>query len=82
MGRRNATPNARRVSGGLYGRGLGWHVPGETDRGGQETVGLLPEKQDPLPVVTEWPEFIRGAVPAVARRAGAGGPRSSEPYGR
>lgn len=45
-------------------------------------MGLLPEKQDPLPVVTEWPEFIRGAVPAVARRAGAAGPRSSEPYGR
>ena len=84
MGRRNATPKAKRVSGGLYGRGLGWHVPGEIDRGGQETLGLLPEKQDPLPVVTEWPEFIRGCVryrqslDEQAPRA----PRSSEPYGR
>jgi len=24
--------------------------------------GLLPEKSDPIPVVPEWPEFIRGCV--------------------
>jgi len=24
--------------------------------------GLLPEKTDPIPVVPEWPEFIRGCV--------------------
>jgi hypothetical protein len=24
--------------------------------------GLLPEKSDPLPVVPEWPEFMRGCV--------------------
>jgi hypothetical protein len=24
--------------------------------------GLLPEKTDPLPIVPEWPEFLRGCV--------------------
>jgi hypothetical protein len=24
--------------------------------------GLLPEKTDPIPVVPEWPEFIRGCI--------------------
>jgi len=24
--------------------------------------GLLPEKTDPIPVVPDWPEFIRGCV--------------------
>ena len=24
--------------------------------------GLLPEKTDPIPVVPEWPEFMRGCV--------------------
>jgi len=33
---------------------LCWHHPA--------LWGLLPEKQDPLPVVPEWPEFIRGCV--------------------
>ena len=44
--------------------------------------GLLPEKTDPIPVVPEWPEFIRGCVAyrqsldEQARSA----PRTSEPY--
>ena len=33
---------------------LCWHHP--------ELWGLLPEKQDPLPVVPDWPEFMRGCV--------------------
>lgn len=33
---------------------LCWHYPA--------LWGLLPEKTDPLPVVPEWPEFIRGCV--------------------
>ena len=33
---------------------LCWHHP--------SLWGLLPEKTDPLPVVPEWPEFIRGCV--------------------
>ena len=58
------------------GHELCWHHPA--------LWGILPEKQDPLPVVPEWPEFIRGCVryrqllDEQAPRA----PRSSEPYGR
>lgn len=33
---------------------LCWHHPA--------LWGLLPERQDPLPVVPEWPEFMRGCV--------------------
>ena len=46
---------------------LCWHHP--------ELWGLLPEKQDPLPVVPGWPEFMRGCVRYHA-------PRSSQPYER
>jgi hypothetical protein len=34
--------------------GLCWHHPA--------LWGLLPEKTDPVPVVPEWPEFMRGCV--------------------
>jgi len=33
---------------------LCWHHPA--------LWGLLPEKTDPIPVVPEWPEFIRGCI--------------------
>jgi hypothetical protein len=33
---------------------LCWHHPA--------LWGLLPEKTDPIPIVPEWPEFIRGCV--------------------
>lgn len=33
---------------------LCWHHPA--------LWGLLPEKIDPIPVVPEWPEFIRGCI--------------------
>src|SRR5438034_3379596 len=33
---------------------LCWHHP--------SLWGLLPEKSDPVPVVPEWPEFIKGCV--------------------
>lgn len=36
------------------GQELCWHHPG--------LWRLLPEKTDPLPVVPEWPEFMRGCV--------------------
>lgn len=36
------------------GHDLCWHHPA--------LWGLLPEKQDPLPRVPEWPDFIRGCV--------------------
>jgi hypothetical protein len=57
------------------GHELCWHHPA--------LWGLLPEKQDPLPIVPEWPEFIRGCVryrqslDAQAPEA----PRSSRPAG-
>jgi hypothetical protein len=36
------------------GHDLCWHHPA--------LWGLLPEKTDPVPVVPEWPEFIRGCI--------------------
>jgi hypothetical protein len=36
------------------GQGLCWHHPA--------LWRLLPEKTDPLPVVPEWPAFMRGCV--------------------
>lgn len=36
------------------GQELCWHHPA--------LWGLLPEKQDPIPTVPEWPEFLHGCV--------------------
>jgi len=33
---------------------LCWHHP--------DLWGLLPEETDPVPVVPEWPEFLRGCI--------------------
>lgn len=33
---------------------LCWHHP--------ELWGLLPEREDPLPAVPEWPAFLRGCI--------------------
>jgi hypothetical protein len=33
---------------------LCWHHP--------QLWGLLPDRSDPLPVVPEWPQFLRGCV--------------------
>ena len=33
---------------------LCWHHP--------ELWGLLPEREDPFPVVPEWPAFLRGCI--------------------
>ena len=44
--------------------------------------GLLPERTDPLPVVPEWPEFIRGCVKyrqSLDEQAPKA-PRTNEPY--
>jgi hypothetical protein len=43
---------------------------------------LLPEKTDPIPVVPEWAEFMRGCIryrESLDRQA-PGAPRTSEPY--
>ena len=36
------------------GQDLCWHHPA--------LWGLLPERTDPIPVVPEWPQFLRGCV--------------------
>ena len=36
------------------GHDLCWHHPG--------LWGLLPEQQDPLPTVPDWPQFLRGCI--------------------
>ena len=53
---------------------LCWHHP--------ELWGLLPEKQDPVPTVPDWPEFMRGCVKyrqSLDVQA-VNSPRSSQPY--
>lgn len=58
------------------GHELCWHHPA--------LWGLLPEKQDPLPAVPAWPDFIRGCVKyrqSLDRQA-PNAPRWSEPYNR
>ncbi len=56
------------------GHELCWHHPA--------LWGLLPEQQDPLPIVPEWPDFIRGCVryrQSLDEQAPSA-PRSSGPY--
>jgi hypothetical protein len=36
------------------GHALCWHHPA--------LWGLLPERQDPVPAVPEWPQFMRGCI--------------------
>ena len=53
---------------------LCWHHP--------ELWGLLPERTDPVPVVPEWPEFMKGCVryrQSLDEQA-PGAPRSNAPY--
>ena len=53
---------------------LCWHHPA--------LWSLLPEKSDPVPVVPEWPEFLRGCVryrQSLDEQA-PDAPRSSEPF--
>jgi hypothetical protein len=56
------------------GQALCWHHPA--------LWGLLPERTDPLPVVPEWPQFLRGCVryrESLDRQAPAA-PRSRDEY--
>ena len=53
---------------------LCWHHPA--------LWGLLPEKTDPIPVVPNWPEFIRGCIryrQSLDRQA-PGVSRTNKPY--
>ncbi|MBZ0329759.1 hypothetical protein KZO25_05420 [Halomonas sp. ANAO-440] len=57
------------------GHDLCWHHPA--------MWGLLPDKTDPIPVVPEWPEFIKGCIKyrqSLDVQA-PNAPRSDEPYG-
>lgn len=56
------------------GHDLCWHHPA--------LWRLLPDRTDPVPLVPEWPEFIRGCVryrQSLDEQA-PGAPRTSEPY--
>ena len=56
------------------GHDLCWHHP--------NLWGLLPDQQDPLPTVPEWPVFLRGclAYRESLDRELPNAPRSDEPY--
>jgi hypothetical protein len=58
------------------GQELCWHHPA--------LWGLLPEKQDPLPTVPEWPQFLQGCIryrQSLDEQA-PNAPRTRESYGR
>lgn len=60
MSREQLIAEARRLREGIRahrdssGQELCWHHP--------QLWGLLPEKSDPLPLVPDWPQFLRGCV--------------------
>lgn len=60
MSREQLADEVRRLRQGIRahrdstGHELCWHHP--------ELWSLLPERQDPLPAVPAWPEFMRGCV--------------------
>lgn len=56
------------------GHDLCWHHP--------DLWALLPERSDPLPVVPEWPQFMRGCIryrQSLDEQAPEA-PRSDEPF--
>jgi hypothetical protein len=81
MSREDLVAEVRRLREGIRkhrdssGQELCWHHP--------QLWGLLPEKSDPLPVVPEWPSFLRGCVryrESLDRQAPSA-PRSDREYG-
>lgn len=58
------------------GHELCWHHPG--------LWRLLPEKSDPVPVVPEWPQFMRGCIRyrASLDEQAPKAPRTSRPYSK
>lgn len=82
MSREELLSEVRRLRDGIRqhrdstGQGLCWHHPA--------LWGLLPEKTDPVPVVPEWPQFLRGCLryrESLDRQA-PDAPRSSQEYER
>jgi hypothetical protein len=82
MSRAQLVDEVRRLRQGIRthrdstGHNLCWHHP--------ELWGLLPEKQEPLPTVPDWPVFLRGclAYRESLDRELPDAPRSAEPYRR
>ena len=80
MSREELIAEARRLRQGIRAhrdsteQELCWHHP--------ELWGLLPERQDPLPAVPEWPAFLRGCIRyrQSLDRELPGGPRASREY--
>lgn len=80
MGREQLISEIKKLRAGIRahrdstGHDLCWHHP--------RLWGLLPEKTDPIPIVPDWPEFIRGCVryrQSLDEQAHHA-PRSNEPY--
>lgn len=80
MTREDLVAEVRRLRAGIRehrdgsGHELCWHHP--------TLWGLLPEKTDPVPVVPEWPQFMRGCIryrQSLDEQAPAA-PRSDELY--
>ena len=80
LSREQLIAEARRLRAGIRahrdstGHDLCWHHPA--------LWSLLPEKSDPVPVVPEWPRFMRGCIRyrlSLDEQAPQA-PKSSEPY--
>ena len=80
MSREQLIEEVRRLRRGIRthrdstGQDLCWHHP--------QLWGLLPERTDPLPVVPEWPVFLRGCIKyrqSLDEQA-PNAPRTTEPY--
>jgi hypothetical protein len=80
MSRQELVAEIRRLRDGIRkhrdssGHELCWHHP--------ELWGILPEKTDPLPIVPEWPQFVRGCLryrESLDQQA-PNAPRSSDEY--
>ncbi|MEX1081351.1 MAG: hypothetical protein WD382_11840 [Halofilum sp. (in: g-proteobacteria)] len=80
MSRETLLAEVRRLRHGIRahrdcsGHDLCWHHP--------DLWALLPEQTEPVPVVPEWPEFMRGCIryrQSLDRQAPQA-PRTNEPY--
>ena len=80
MSREQLVAEVKRLRAGIRehrdstGHELCWHHP--------QLWALLPERSDPMPVVPDWPQFMRGCIQyrqSLDRQA-PGAARSNEPF--